>query len=131
MRRREAEKEIEKIMQRRPSTDHRLFDLTLDQICALALRQLETDTSKPDKDKRIEKIKKRLAAITDGPWYAGKKRTDDNGISQSISVGAFEADEHYEDTICEVWDGNHVAKANADFIANAPADIAYLLGIDL
>jgi len=103
--------------------------MTFGEICALALRQLETDKHKPDHGKRIAKIRKRLSSITQGPWYAGKPRLDDNGISTSITIGAFEAAEHYEETICEVWDGNHIAKNNADFIANAPADITYLLGL--
>jgi len=57
---------------------------------------------------------------TPGSWFVGKMRLDDNGISQSLTVGPFEAADHYEDTICEVWDGNHNAEANARLIAAAP-----------
>ena len=44
----------------------------------------------------------------------------------SISVGPFDVMDrpgghHYEDTICEVWNDNHDAEANARLIAAAPA----------
>jgi hypothetical protein len=37
-----------------------------------------------------------------------------------ISVGPFAASIHYEDTIAEVWAGEHDAVANARLIAVAP-----------
>ena len=60
-----------------------------------------------------------MAEHTPGDWFAGKLRLDSNGISQSLTIGTFEADEHYEDTIAEVWHGNHDAEANARLIAKA------------
>lgn len=57
---------------------------------------------------------------TPGPWFYGKSELDDNGITESISIGPYDVPQHYEDTICEVWDGEHHAKANAKLIAAAP-----------
>jgi hypothetical protein len=107
-------------------SDPRILKLTFGEIAELALRQIEADERKPDGGKRFRDITARLAKI-DNPigWYAGKL-IGENG-NQSISIGPFKAKEHFESTICEVWDGNYRAKPNADFIANAPADIAYLL----
>ncbi len=61
---------------------------------------------------------------TPGEWFAGKLRLDGNGISRSLTIGTYGADEHFEDTICEVWDGNHDAKANAHLIITAAALLA-------
>lgn len=58
--------------------------------------------------------------FTPPPWYAGKLREDSDFGTHSVSVGPFEADEHYEDTICEVWGDNHDAEANAALVAAAP-----------
>ena len=64
---------------------------------------------------RIDDIKARLDAATDGPWW------DESGVIHAKAP-------HWTP---EVHSCDHVAKAdpheNATFIANAPADIAYLL----
>ena len=106
-------------------TDPRILKMTINEVYELALRQLESDARADDGGKRIAEIKSRLEK-TDGltGWYRGVLHGD---VAKAITIGPFEADDHYEDTICEVWDGNYIAENNADFIANAPADIAYLL----
>lgn len=45
------------------------------------------------------------------------------------SIGPFEAKDHSEDTICLVAAQEHENEQNGDFIANAPSDIEYLLGL--
>ena len=64
---------------------------------------------------RIDDINARLEAATDGPWW------DESGVIHAKAP-------HWTP---EVHSCDHVAKAdpheNATFIANAPADIAYLL----
>ncbi len=58
--------------------------------------------------------------MTPGPWFAGKTLKHPDTGADVVSVGPFEADVHYEDTICEVWGENHPAEANARLIAEAP-----------
>ena len=67
-----------------------------------------------------------MSKFTPGPWFVGELRTDDNGITQSLTVGPFAAAEHFEDTICEVWEGEHDAIANARLISAAPDLLAAL-----
>jgi hypothetical protein len=58
---------------------------------------------------------------TPGPWFASPEIPDPEGILPPyFSVGPFEAEQHYEDTICEVWTANHPGGANAQLIAAAP-----------
>lgn len=57
-------------------------------------------------------------AHTPGPWYAGILAGPDG--EQTVSVGPCEKEVHYEDSVCECWDGNFNALANARFIAAAP-----------
>ena len=74
----------------------------------------------------IAAIRARLEAATRAPWFAGKVMIDDYDLS-CITIGPFEADEHYEDTICEVHAQEHNNESNAALIAHAPTDIAALL----
>lgn len=72
---------------------------------------------------------------TPGPWFVSPLYGDANGITTCCSVGAYPVgpgtdsprrDSHCEDTICEVWNGEHDGLANADLIASAP-DMANVL----
>ena len=82
-----------------------------------------TPASRPD----VEGIAARAEAASGEQWFAGKMRVDSNGISESLTIGTYEAHEHFEDTICEVWEGNHDAKTNVSFIAHARQDIPALI----
>ena len=75
----------------------------------------------------VAAIKARAQAASGEQWFAGKMRVDSNGISESLTIGTYEAHEHFEDTICEVWEGNHDAKANVSFIVHARQDIPALI----
>ncbi len=55
---------------------------------------------------------------TEGKWYAGKVQIDDFN-NASITIGIFEADDHYEDAICTVWGVEHEVEANAALIVLA------------
>lgn len=65
---------------------------------------------------------------TPGPWFAGNVIKDDYD-RDTVSVGPFAADCHYEDAICEVWGENHPAAANAHLIAAAPDLLEALKGV--
>ena len=58
---------------------------------------------------------------TRGKWYAGKLQSADyeEDGQEFVTIGPFEADSHYEDTICEVWGTEHDAEANAALIVSA------------
>ena len=64
---------------------------------------------------------------TPGPWFAGELRGPDG--EQTVSVGPSEKAEHFEDSICECWQGNHNATENARLIAAAPDMLAALKAI--
>ena len=56
--------------------------------------------------------------FTGGKWYAGKVQIGDFDI-EFVTIGEFEADCHYENTICEVWGTEYDAEANAALIVLA------------
>jgi len=60
---------------------------------------------------------------TEGKWYAGKPQQEHPASTQYITIGTFSADDHYEDAICQVFDGNHDAKANAALIVAAVNEV--------
>ena len=64
-------------------------------------------------DERIKEIRERLGAATPGPWSV-LDLSDETGTDYTV--------EGSDVQIGPVW-----ALADAAFIANAPADIAYLL----
>lgn len=57
--------------------------------------------------------------ITEFPWYRSKLYENDDGFS-TVTLGDHEVNpngtSHYESTIAELWDGNHLAEANADIL---------------
>ena len=73
-----------------------------------------------------------MAEHTPGPWFASPAIPDEEGIRPAIyTVGPYDVTEkpspcHYEDTICEVWDGNFPGWHNAHLIAAAPKLLAGL-----
>lgn len=83
-------------------------------------------------DERLDQIRRRLEAATPGPWYV-RDRAQVSDVPDARIVEVFtlrEADAR----ICEVGsysrrDGraNRACLADADFIAHAPGDIAFLL----
>ena len=81
-----------------------------------------TPSPRPD----VAGIEARAEAATEGPWFAGALYEDVPGAS-ALTIGTFEAKEHYEDTICEVWGGNHDAVLNGQLIAHARQDIPALI----
>ena len=58
------------------------------------------------------------ASHTPGPWFAGVLSGDEG--EEYVTVGPSEKDNHFEDSVCECWHGNHDAPANARLIAAAP-----------
>jgi hypothetical protein len=71
-----------------------------------------------------------MSTYTTGPWYASPEIPDEEDILPPYySIGPFEAERHYEDTICEVWTGNHDGKANAQLISAAPDLLDALTGL--
>lgn len=71
----------------------------------------------------LEPIKKRLGAITPGPWILAPEKCgpDGQGVFQESSLGP----------ICEVGDpyprGDNHPQENMEFIVSAPTDIAALV----
>jgi hypothetical protein len=110
-------------------TVRRVKDLTLEKIMELADRQLRSETAEPDGGKRIAEIRARLEGATAGPWYRGKMVESIETGMQVCTIGPFEQDDHYEDTICEMLATEHDNEANGNFVANAFSDIEYLLGL--
>ena len=73
---------------------------------------------------KLSDIKKRLEAATPGPWYAV---ADNTGVSTDPDGTAFPSQ---PELIFCLDDGEYIEnrnKADAEFIANAPADIRALL----
>jgi len=73
---------------------------------------------------KLSDIEKRLEAATPGPWYAV---ADNTGVSTDPDGTAFPSQ---PELIFCLDDGEYIEnrnKADAEFVANAPADIAYLL----
>lgn len=72
--------------------------------------------------KRITTIARELlaldkaAGVTAAPWFAGRPESHPDSGHDNVTVGPFERDNHYEDTICEVWGDNHLAQENAALI---------------
>jgi len=75
-------------------------------------------------DRRTE-IRKRLEAATPGEWKFECHDAQEPNAPDSYRV--FADDSSYEATLCELWSGEHDNPANAEFIANAPSDIKWLL----
>lgn len=74
-------------------------------------------------DPRVDEIQARLEAATPGPWEARQDFIDGGVPDNSMTLnGGGRGD--YIGTIALHYD---VRAANAEFIAAAPADIAYLL----
>jgi hypothetical protein len=75
---------------------------------------------------RLDEIRKRLEAITPGPWHA---LPPDDGTSYfPINGQDFKGRYGVENQNRAVFYASGFCTGNdADFIANAPADIAYLL----
>ncbi len=74
----------------------------------------------------LKAIRDRADKATEGPWFVGVSSSD--GMAPPyFSIGNFEADDHYEDTIAQIWGGNHDYELNAAFIAHARTDIPALL----
>jgi hypothetical protein len=61
---------------------------------------------------------------TPGPWYAGVLSGPED--EKTVSVGPYDKPIHYEDAVCECWQGEHNAIANARLIAAAPELLYYL-----
>jgi hypothetical protein len=83
----------------------------------------------------IDELRRIAAAATPGPWYASAQLEGDYGLTYA-TIGAFPVGTedqpaktcHDEDTICEVWNGEHDGAANAAYIAAAnPAVVLALL----
>lgn len=82
--------------------------------------------SNDERQARIAAIKARLEAATPGPWEF------DSYCRVLAPMEHLDDDEHYGNIVAWVpaWHGDTACKPhddNADLIANAPADIAYLL----
>jgi hypothetical protein len=80
---------------------------------------------------RLEEIRARLAAATPGPWTAIQKtwRSRTSGHTWS-AYGIEQSQEVYGDdawAISYATDTGQIAQKDADLIAHAPADLAYLL----
>tara|TARA_R110000744_G_C19367560_1_gene562054 strand:+ start:1420 stop:1776 length:357 start_codon:yes stop_codon:yes gene_type:complete len=59
--------------------------------------------------------------ITEGNWFMGKEIPCSISGNPTISIGHFEADCHYEDTMCEIWSDNIAEyKENAEAIIAVP-----------
>lgn len=75
----------------------------------------------------IAKVKK-FATIAKagfgGGWFSSKeiKDDEDDHAPSTFTIGPYALEKnkacHYEDTICEVWDGEYDGKKNADYIAS-------------
>ncbi len=72
---------------------------------------------------REQEIEARLAAATPGPWRVVGTGTPHRGRVLVEELGR--AIETIAETYCGAYEGH--GAANADLIANAPADIRYLL----
>lgn len=70
-------------------------------------------------DQRLQEIKERLAAATPGPWNV---LYDDGSLHGTPEEYFVNFDAHRDSTNIE-------READAEFIANAPSDIAYLLDL--
>lgn len=74
----------------------------------------------------IEEIEARLAATTPGPWAARQDFIDGGCPDNSMTINGSGG---HGDYIASVALSYKVQDANTAFIANAPADVAYLLGL--
>lgn len=74
-------------------------------------------------DPRVGEVQARHSKITPGPWTARQDFIDGGVPDNSVTLNGGERGD-YIGTIALHYD---VRAANAEFIASAPADIAYLL----
>lgn len=82
--------------------------------------RIVTPEEAQDCDQRIAQIRARLAAATPGPWAAWQNKDAEPEVSQqgSYYMGLVATPSHQP---------ADYGRANADLIANAPADLAWLL----
>jgi len=65
-----------------------------------------------------------VGRMTEGPWFVSPRQEDEFGRF-FWTVGPHEG-EHYEETICEVFDGNNDGEAHANLIAMVPAMLLHI-----
>ena len=78
-------------------------------------------------DNRLKEIRERLGNITHGKWYA--KQDLDNYGEYSDSFTVYRVPKPYSEKIIgSIYSNDECTdRANAEFIANSPTDIKYLL----
>ena len=72
---------------------------------------------------RLDEIRKRLGAATPGPWHIERMK---HSLKHS-EIWLQPEDEHAWSLDCNTYQPNSKDEANAQLIAHAPEDIAYLL----
>lgn len=67
-----------------------------------------------------------IERMTEGPWTVSTEPLIDEYDRKSWTVGLREDGVHYEDMICEVFDGEHDGEAHAQLIAMIPAMLLHI-----
>ncbi len=73
-----------------------------------------------------DKLYEVIERMTEGPWTVSTEPVIDEYDRKSWTVGLREDGDHYEDMICEVFDGEHDGEAHAQLIAAIPAMLLHI-----